>query len=242
MRSIAVLAGALALCGCSSGSDAGGGGSDAGKDVSANDVTAPDTSTHETGTTDTGSPDTSTADTGSSDTGPSDTGAGDASDGGCPTGWLVPPAVDPTIAVPGDGGVVRIHASANGTQNYACTVNDAGSTAWTLTGPNATLDDCAGALYGHHFASDGGAAFPEWQATDGTYVVGHKLAAFTPDGGSGSVPWLLLQVVGSGGSGPLAQSLYVQRLNTNGGAAPGACDAGATQSVNYSADYYFYGP
>jgi hypothetical protein len=182
--------------------------------------------THETGTSDTASP---------------YTGSADASEGGCPTGWLVPPAVVASLAVPADGGVLRIHVSATGTQNYVCTPTDAGA-AWTLTGPTATLDDCTSALYGHHFTSDGGAALPEWQAADGTYVVGRKVAAFTPDGGSGSVPWLLLQVVGSGGSGPLARSLYVQRLDTKGGVATGACDAGATQLVDYGADYYFYGP
>jgi hypothetical protein len=231
MRPMVVLSCTLALWGCSSG-DTNGGSADGGKDASANDVTAPDVSTHETGTSDTGGPDTGTADTGSSD----------ASDGGCPAAWLVAPQVDPSIAVPSDGGTLRIHAAASGTQNYACTATDAGTT-WTFVGPEATLDDCTGALFGHHFASDGGAASPEWQATDGTYVVGHKVAAFTPDGGSGSVPWLLLQVVGQGGSGPLAQSLYVQRLDTDGGVAPGpGCDAGATQAVPYTADYYFYGP
>ena len=237
MRSMVVPVCVLALLGCSSSSgDTNGGSTDGGKDVSAADVTAADTSTHETGAADTGSQDGTTA-----DTGPADAGSSDASDGGCPAAWLVAPAVDPSIAVPADGGTVRIHVAGSGTQNYACTTTDAG-TAWTLTGPTATLDDCAGALYGHHFASDGGAAFPEWQATDGTYVVGRKVAAFTPDGGSASVPWLLLQVVGQGGSGELAQSLYVQRLNTDGGVAAGACDAGATETVPYSADYFFYGP
>jgi hypothetical protein len=162
--------------------------------------------------------------------------------GACRPGWLTPPPVDPSIAVPADGGGLRIHVAASGTQNYACTATDAG-TAWTLLGPQATLDDCTGAVFGHHFPSDAGASAPEWQASDGTYVVAHKVAAFTPDGGAGSVPWLLLGATAHGGSGTLAQSTFVQRVDTQGGvAAAGACDAGATQNVKYTADYYFYGP
>jgi hypothetical protein len=98
---------------------------------------------------------------------------------------------------------------------------------------------------GHHFASDAGASAPEWQTLDGTYVVGHKVAAFTPDAGPPSVPWLLLQATGHGGSGTLAQTGYVQRVDTDGGVAPSAaCDpshVGTTQKVPYAADYFFYG-
>jgi hypothetical protein len=109
--------------------------------------------------------------------------------------------------------------------------------------PSADLSDCNGAVIGHHFASEAGAGYPEWQTTDGTYVVGHKLAAFTPDGGAESVPWLLLQQVSTGGAGTLSQTLYVQRLSTDGGVAPGpGCDAGDTLQVPYGAEYYFYGP
>lgn len=233
MQSCVLLPGAaLVLWGCSG--DSSSGAPDSGADATAVDATSPDVSTSDTGaTTDTGtgaetasddgpSGDTGTTDTGAADTGTSDTGPADASDGGCPATWLVAPSVDPSIAVPADGGAVLIHATGSGTQNYACTVAADGGAGWTFVGPLATLDDCSGAPFGSHFASDAGSAFPEWQATDGTYVVGHKLAAFTPDGGAQSVPWLLLKVVGQGGSGTLAQSAYVQRLNTAGGVAPGS--------------------
>jgi hypothetical protein len=228
----------LVLAGCSGASDNGSGGPDASKDTSTHDVSASDATGQDTGATDTGNSDTATGDTGSNDSGSSD-----ASDGGCPPSWLMPPSVDPSIAVPSDGGGVLAHGAGSGTQNYACDVTLDGGTSWTLTGPTATLDDCTGGVLAHHFASDGGAAFPEWQAPDGTYVVGHKLAAFTPDGGAASVPWLLLQAVTTGGTGTLAQVAYVQRLDTDGGVAPaGVCEAGATQDVTYTADYYFYGP
>ena len=96
-----------------------------------------------------------------------------------------------------------------------------------------------------HFASDGGPTAPQWQTTDGTYVIGKKLAAFTPDGGGSSVPWLLLQEKSNGGAGTLSKAGYVQRLNTTGGIAPTAtCDVGSvgtTQKVSYTADYFFFG-
>jgi hypothetical protein len=97
---------------------------------------------------------------------------------------------------------------------------------------------------GQHFASDAGATAPEWQGTNGDFVIGHKVVAYAPD--KTAVPWLLLAADKSGGTGPLASTKYVQRVSTTGGVAPSApCDAntaGITQKVPYSADYYFFGP
>ena len=96
-------------------------------------------------------------------------------------------------------------------------------------------------------STDGGAAAPAWETTDdATYVIGKRMAGFTPDGGAASIPWLLLQATSHGGTGPLGLTRYVQRLSTSGGVAPAAaCDAasaGASQKVPYTADYFFYGP
>jgi hypothetical protein len=184
------------------------------------------------------------APTDAADAGPESDASDAAPDaGGCPTTWYVAPVVDPSIAVPDGGGGVLLHAIGTGTQNYVCTpANDAG--AWVLQTPEATLSDCHAAVIGHHFASEAGAGFPEWQTTDGTYVIGTKRAPFSPDGGAGSIPWLLIGAVDAGGTGTLSSTQYVQRLDTDGGLAPaGACalDAG-TVKVPYTADYYFYGP
>jgi hypothetical protein len=112
---------------------------------------------------------------------------------------------------------------------------------WVLTGPTANLNDCRGTAIGTHFASAGGSGYPEWKTNDGTYVVGHKLHAVA--GGPGSVAWLLLQAVDGGGTGTLSQVAYIQRLDTDGGLAAGACgDAGDMIQLPYSADYFFYGP
>jgi hypothetical protein len=172
----------------------------------------------------------------------------------CSGAWLDAPTVA-ALALP-DGGVVILHAVGTGTQDYACVgtpidggadAGDAGeSFAWTLTGPDAVLTDCNGQTIGHHFPSEAGATAPEWQTTDGTYVIGHKMVTYTPDGGGASVPWLLLNATAHGGSGTLSGVTFVQRLDTDGGVAPATgCDqgsVGATTNVGYTADYYFFGP
>jgi hypothetical protein len=158
----------------------------------------------------------------------------------CPAAWLAPPAVTPALAAP--TGDVVLHGAATGTQDYACKSAADGGAAWVFVGPEASLRDCDGSLLARHFASDGGAAAPEWQSPGGAYVVAHKVAAFTPDGGGASVPWLLLEAGDHGGTGPLGAARYVQRVGTDGGVAPaGPCNPGATQNVPYAADYYFYG-
>jgi hypothetical protein len=188
-------------------------------------------------------------DASANDASQNDASGNDASDGSCPAAWTDLPDAGAALAVPDGGGNVLIHAAGSGTQNYTCegTTTDAGTSyAWTFVGPAATLDDCASNLIGHHFASEAGAAAPEWETLDNSYVIGHKIAAYTPDGGASAVPWLLLQASSSGGSGTIAQTLYVQRLFTSGGIAPTTtCDnttAGTSVQQPYTADYYFYGP
>jgi hypothetical protein len=145
------------------------------------------------------------------------------------------------LDVPADGSVVLFHASASGTQNYACVRRGDGATEWTLVGPTATLTDCRGTLAGRHFASARGSAYPEWQTTDGSYVVAKKTAAWRPEGGVASVPWLLLEAVDAGGPGPLGRTSYVQRVHTSGGVPPGGCKEGDATEVPYTAEYFFYG-
>jgi hypothetical protein len=250
MRRDVVFCLALSLPACSTSS---GSGTTESPDATGHDANTPadsagsgDSTTQDTGATSDAAPDARASGDDAADAsdggGIPDLDAGDA--GACPASWLVPPTVDPSIAVPADaGGVVLVHASANGTQNYACTAAADGGLSWTLVGPAAELRDCH-AVIGHHFASEGGAAAPEWMLDDGSYAIGRRVAGFVPDGGASSIPWVLLQVVGRSDAGILDQATYVQRLNTNGGIAPIiACspDSGAT-NVPYTADYFFYGP
>jgi Protein of unknown function (DUF3455) len=237
-RTIAIAA-SLALAGCS------------GDDTTA--ASSPDASTHSDATADTGTvADSSGGPDAASDTGTgADADAGsttDAADDACPAAWTTAPSVAPAIELPADGGGVLLHAGAIGTQDYTCeqvAVDGGTAYAWVFVGPEADLADCHAAKIGRHFASDAGAAAPEWQTTDGTYVVGKKLAAFTPDGGATAIPWLLVQETSNGGAGTLSKAGYVQRLNTTGGIAPAVtCDGtslGTTQKVSYTADYFFFG-
>jgi hypothetical protein len=166
------------------------------------------------------------------------------SDASCPTDWLMAPAVDPSIAVPADGGVPLVHASATGTQNYACAALADGGFGWALVTPQAELRDCRGSVIGHHFASDGGPTAPEWLFDDGSYVIGQRIAQSVPDAGGTSIPWLLLRAVRESDAGVLDRTTFVQRVDTDGGIAPPAsqCDPdGGAQMVPYSADYYFFG-
>jgi hypothetical protein len=179
-----------------------------------------------------------------SDSGRNEASADAGEDRACPDPWLTPPPIDPSIAVPADGGMVLVHASASGTQNYACAVLSDGGFGWMLVTPQAELRDCNGVI-GHHFASEAGATAPEWMLDDGSYAIGRRIAQFVPDGGAGSIPWLLLGVVGQSDAGTLSHATHVQRLNTEGGIAPAASTCGAdggAQMIPYSADYYFYGP
>jgi hypothetical protein len=148
-----------------------------------------------------------------------------------------------------DGGTVVLHATAAGTQDYECkAISVGGSTyAWTFLGPEADLSDCNDVAIGKHFASDAGA--PEWKATDGTYVIGQKVSAYTPVGPAGSLPSLLLKALATGGSdgGSLRLTQYIERLHSDGGSAPPAASCGSasrdvTQKVPYTADYYFLAP
>jgi hypothetical protein len=240
--SLAILS-SLTACSSSSGGGSPSGPADAaGTNDAEQDSSNPDDATSANDAQpDSGSVDSATTQD-SGETADSAAPDGGGMDASCPASWWVAPVVNSVIEVPLDGGGVLLHAAGAGTQNYACTITDAG-TIWSLTGPAATLSDCNGTLIGHHFASEAGANYPEWQTTDGTYVVGDKIGHFTPDGGAESVPWLLLQEVSTSGSGTLSQVAYVQRLFTDGGVAPGpGCDAGDTLQVPYGADYYFYGP
>ena len=97
-------------------------------------------------------------------------------------------------------------------------------------------------MIGHHFASEAGAAAPEWMLADGSYAIGQKIAAF--DGGGASIPWLLLRAASDSDAGALSGTTYVQRIHTDGGLQPASsCDMDSgVQMVPYEADYYFYAP
>ena len=128
-------------------------------------------------------------------------------------------------------------AHAKGDQVYTCK-STGNQYAWLLKGPNANLFNAQGQHIAKHYAG------PTWEANDHSAVVGKVVAsAASPD--QKSIPWLLLSAVNHSGSGVMTGILSIQRLNTNGGAAPASgCDtahAGAEIRASYTADYRFYG-
>ena len=157
------------------------------------------------------------------------------------------PEVPSNLVVP-EGNVPFMQTRAYGTQQYVCL-----PTGWKQFGPQATLyPQNAPVQIATHFLSanpvENGTPRPTWQhADDGSTVWGRL---YTPTssapGANGSIPWLLLEAAGTA-DGPIGgevftKTTFIQRLNTDGGAAPaGACGTvGATLLVPYSTDYFFY--
>jgi hypothetical protein len=150
----------------------------------------------------------------------------------CPAN--VPAEVNP----PADATLVA-GMPATGVQIYVCAAPAAGGApAWTLKAPHANLVQ-GQRLAAIHFAG------PSWQALDGSLVTATRAgSAPAPDGTS--IPWLSLQAATNVGAGLFADVTFIQRLETEGGAAPATgCDAdhlNAQVLIPYRANYFFYHP
>jgi Protein of unknown function (DUF3455) len=140
------------------------------------------------------------------------------------------------INVPADlqvpqGNTVASKARGVGVQIYAW---NAASSSWVFQAPSAVLFHEETGVAGIHYAG------PTWQSTDGSKVVGKRLAGATVN--PNAIPWLLLQAASTAGEGLFSDVTYIQRLRTRGGLAPttsGTVD-GQQVLVPYSAEYVFY--
>jgi hypothetical protein len=138
--------------------------------------------------------------------------------------------LDPILA-PGETLVATVHAV--GAQVYECKPDAAGNLVWQFREPIATLF-MAGKMVGRHYAG------PSWEMADSSVVSG-KVVARAPAANPSDIPLLKLDVVTRRGAGQLSGVTTIQRINTRGGVADGACDSsGAFLSVPYTADYTFY--
>ena len=138
--------------------------------------------------------------------------------------------VPDAIAAPGETVVATIHAE--GAQVYECKADPGGKLVWQFREPIATLL-VAGKTVGRHYVG------PSWEHGDGSAVVG-KVVARAPAATAKDIPWLKLETTERRGNGVLSAVTTVQRINTQGGAAEGACErAGAYMSVPYAAEYVF---
>jgi hypothetical protein len=178
---------------------------------------------------------------------------------------VTPPSVPDTIAVQA-GNSPYLVGHAVGSQGYTCLPTSSGGTAWNPSArPEATLfTDLFGQQFQiiTHFQSINvnpkpGVIVPlsgnaTWQSSlDSSRVWAVKVNGIDPSSEiagcshTGSIQCLLLQSVGTK-KGPtngnlLANTTFIQRLNTNGGAVPTtSCTVGQTQLVPYAADYFFY--
>jgi len=131
--------------------------------------------------------------------------------------------------------------AARGVQIYQCRVKPDQSTAmeWAFVAPEAELFDAQGRLVGKHFAG------PSWENLDGSKIAGTVRArADAPQ--ADAIPWLLLTTRSVGQDGAFAKVTSLQRINTQGGAAPNVADCtpewpGRIARIAYSADYVMFG-
>ena len=178
---------------------------------------------------------------------------------------VTPPSVPDDIAVPA-GNSAYFVGHVFGSQGYTCLPTSTGGAVWNPTArPEATL---FADLFGQqfqiitHFQSinanpKAGVTVPlsgnaTWQSSlYSSRVWMAKVNGIDPSSEiascshTGSIQCLLLQSVGNKkgptGGNLLANTTFIQRLNTSGGAVPTtSCTVGQTQLVPYTADYFFY--
>lgn len=135
------------------------------------------------------------------------------------------------ISAPGEALVASVHAV--GSQVYECKSDPvAGTLTWQFREPVATLF-ISGKTVGRHYAG------PSWELIDGSTIQA-KVAGRAPAASANDIPLLKLAVATRRGEGRLSDVTTIQRINTRGGVAEGACkEAGAFLSVPYTADYTF---
>lgn len=183
---------------------------------------------------------------------------------------LISPDVPALITPPPGNSVFLLGHALIGTQGYVCLPTNNGAS-WTVNGsrPEATLfvnilgQDIE--VVSHFLSPDTNPnefapiplpfGSPTWQSSLDSSVVWAKALSSISAGSddscpnTGAIPCLLLQSIGSkkgpAGGKFMTKTSYIQRLNTNGGAAPvPGCSVGADVGkqilVPYTADYYFF--
>jgi len=158
--------------------------------------------------------------------------------GGCAAYPSSPAAAVPSAVAAPAGTSLFLDLQASGAQVYRCARKADTTYAWQFVAPDAALRSAAGALVGKHYAG------PTWETLDGSSVAA-EVKASAPSSNPSAVPVLLLAAKSHAGSGPIAGTKYVQRLDTVGGVAPtSGCETqaqvGAEARVAYTARYVFY--
>ena len=165
---------------------------------------------------------------------------------------VTPPIVPPGLEVEAPNHAFLV-GHAFGFQNYECQpVESLGRVNWVLFTPQATLFGDQNEQIITHFNSpnpdEARVVRATWQdSVDTSMVWARAVATATVD--PNAIPWVTLVRVGSRvgptGGTTLADTTFVQRVNTRGGLAPSTgCDqlpdVGKRAFVPYTADYFFY--
>jgi Protein of unknown function (DUF3455) len=144
----------------------------------------------------------------------------------------VPPALQPPA-----GYAVVFTAKATGVQIYTSTADGGAAPKWVFEAPLAELKGSKGVI--HHYAG------PSWEGADGSKVTRDTDTPVTTVPApqtSTDIPWLLVKVKADPAAGVLSKVVYVQRISTQGGVAPGNAPTrvGTKVGVPYTATYVFY--
>jgi hypothetical protein len=169
------------------------------------------------------------------------------------------PPVPMKLEVPA-GHEVYLGGYAVGTQNYVCVpANTESGVGWRFLGPQATLFRTTSGdprqQLTTHFLSVNPAdhlARPTWQHSIDSSRVWGRVKESSNDSNfvaPGAIDWLLVEPAGADpgpiGSGVLAGTTFIHRVNTSGGTAPvvgcaNVSQIGTLALVPYSTDYFFY--
>ena len=171
---------------------------------------------------------------------------------------VTPPPVPTNIEVPAPDQAFLL-GRGFGTQNYECQpVKSLGRVDWVLFTPQATLFGDGDQQLTTHFASpnpfENGIVRVAWQDSRDTSLVWGRAIESSVDPNfvrAGAIPWLKIDVEHTGfqagptGGVTLTRTTFIQRVNTDGGAAPSTgcdrpTDIGKREFVPYAADYFFY--
>lgn len=149
-----------------------------------------------------------------------------------------PAIAAPAALVPADSERVAFTWHAIGSQIYECKTAEKGGWAWVFVAPEADLYNQKDEKVGTHGAG------PHWAALDNSQALG-TVKARANGARPNDIPLLLLSTKSNGTAGKMARVTSVQRLNTEGGAAPAkgcteAADAGKRVKEGYTADYVFF--
>jgi Protein of unknown function (DUF3455) len=144
----------------------------------------------------------------------------------------------PAALQPPAGYTVVFMAKATGVQIYTSTADGGAAPKWVFEAPLAELKGSKGAAI-HHYAG------PSWEAADGSKVtrdMDTPVTTVPAQRASADIPWLLVKVKADPAAGVLNKVVYVQRISTQGGVAPGnpPIRVGTKVGVPYTATYVFY--